>query len=122
MLSIANDSVFNVAHGLYVVKFWATWCQPCKLFAPTIEKLDDEFVNIKFLSIDADQVPQIVKKFKVRSLPTILILSDGEEVGRISGVQLIDSLRTKLRELQDKYAPVESEHGGGAVARQAAIG
>ena len=109
MLSIANDSAFNVAHGLYAVKFWATWCQPCKIFAPTVEKLDKEFENIEFLSIDADQVPQIVKQFKVRSLPTILILSDGEEVERISGMQLIEPLRTKLRELQNKYAPVEQE-------------
>lgn len=109
MLSIANESDFNVAHGLYAVKFWATWCQPCKIFAPTVEKLDGEFNNIEFLSIDADQVPQIVKQYKVRSLPTILILSNGEEIDRITGVQLIEPLRTKLREIQSKYAPEEQK-------------
>lgn len=109
MLSIANDSDFNVAHGLYAIKFWATWCQPCKVFAPTVEKLDSEFENIKFLSIDADQVPQIVKQYKVRSLPTILILADGEEVERIVGMQLIEPLRTKMRELQNKYVSTESK-------------
>ena len=109
MLSIANESDFNVAHGLYAVKFWATWCQPCKIFAPTVEKLDKEFENITFLSIDAEQVQSIVKRFKVRSLPTILIIADGEEVERISGMQLIEPLRTKLRELQNKYAPVEEK-------------
>lgn len=109
MLSIANDSDFNVAHGLYAIKFWATWCQPCKLFAPTVEKLDEEFESIEFLSIDAEQVPEIVKRYKVRSLPTIIILADGEEVERIQGVQLIEPLRAKMRELQNKYAPVEQK-------------
>ena len=109
MLSIANESDFNVAHGLYAVKFWATWCQPCKIYAPTVEKLDGEFENISFLSIDADQVPQIVKQFKIRSLPTVLILSDGEEVERILGMQLIEPMRSKLRELQNKYAPVKEK-------------
>ena len=116
MLSIANDSDFNVAHGLYAIKFWATWCQPCKLFAPTVEKLDEEFENIEFLSIDAEQVPEIVKRYKVRSLPTIIILADGEEVERIQGVQLIEPLRVKMRELQNKYAPVEHKESERKVA------
>jgi len=109
MLSIASHSNFNVAHGLYAIKFWATWCQPCKIFAPTVEKLDKEFEGITFLSIDAEQVPELVKQYKIRSLPTILIISNGEEVERISGMQLIDPLRTKLRELQNKYTPQEQK-------------
>jgi thioredoxin len=116
MLSIANDSDLNVAHGLYAIKFWATWCQPCKLFAPTVEKLDEEFENIEFLSIDAEQVPEIVKRYKVRSLPTIIIVADGEEVERIQGMQLIEPLRTKMRELQNKYAPVERKESERKVA------
>jgi len=119
MLSIANDSDFNVSHGLYAIKFWATWCQPCKIFAPTVEKLDKEFENIKFLSIDTEQLPQIVKQYKVRSLPTILIISDGEEIERISGMQLIEPLRTKMRELQDKYAPIKKK---GSEQREAVAG
>jgi len=107
MLSITNDSSLNVKHGLYVIKFWATWCQPCKIFAPTVEKLDNEFENITFLSIDADQVAEVVKRYKIRSLPTLLIIVDGEEIDRISGMQLIEPLRVKMRELQNKYAPVE---------------
>jgi thioredoxin 1 len=102
MLSITNESDFNVANGLYVIKFWATWCQPCKTFTPTVDKLDSEFEGITFLSVDADQVPAIVKQFKIRSLPTLLIVSDGEEVDRVVGLQLIDPVRAKLREVQNK--------------------
>lgn len=118
MLSVTNESDFNVAHGLYVVKFWATWCQPCKHFAPTIEKLNSEFENIKFLSIDADQVPEVVKKFKIRSLPTLLILADGNEIDRIIGVQLIEPLRVKMREVLENYteASQKIEPGSQAVS------
>lgn len=107
MLSITNVSNFKVGHGLFAVKFWATWCQPCKIFAPTVEKLDEEFENINFLSIDVDQVSEIVKEYKIRSLPTILILNDGEEIERITGAQLIEPLRTKFREIEEKYCKTD---------------
>ena len=54
MLSIANESDFNVDNGLYAVKFWATWCQPCKIFARTVSSLDEEFESVDFLSIDCE--------------------------------------------------------------------
>jgi len=105
MLSVANESNFNVNRGLYAVKFWATWCGPCKVFTPVIEKLDEEYKDIKFLSIDVDHVSELAKRFKISSLPTILLLSDGEEVGRILGVQLIQTLRTQLDGVLSQYGP-----------------
>ena len=108
MLSVINEAEFNVTSGLYVVKFWATWCGPCRVLTPTINKLDEEFENIKFLSVDVDQVPALAQKFKIKSLPTLLFIKDGEVVNKIIGVHLIDPLRASLREL-DSPLPVAED-------------
>lgn len=103
MLSIANETDFKVEHGLYVIKFWATWCMPCKAYAPTIEKLDEEFENISFISIDVDQVPELAQKFKIKSLPSLVIIKDGVEVDRVLGATYIAPLRTKFKELNNSF-------------------
>ena len=110
MLSVANESDFNVDYGLYVIKFWAPWCGPCKMYNPVIDRLDDEFESINFLSVDTDQVPELAKKFKITSLPTLVIIQDGEEKRRVLGLSMIKPLRTLLRETSDNYsAPGEDE-------------
>lgn len=109
MLSILNESDFNVGHGLYAIKFWATWCGPCKVLNPTIERLDKEFENIKFLSVDIDQVPSLAQKYKIKSLPTLLLIEDGEEANRIIGVSLMGPMRASLRDL-NKGHQLEQEN------------
>ncbi len=103
MLSVANETDFNVDYGLYVIKFWAPWCGPCKMYNPVIEKLDDEFENINFLSIDTDQVPELAKQYKISSLPTLIVIHNGEEKKRILGLSMIKPLRTLLRDACDTY-------------------
>lgn len=98
MISVTNDSDFQVDAGLTVVKFWATWCGPCKKMEPTMSQLESEFTMMKFLSVDVDQVPSLAQKFRIRTLPTILVLKDGAEVNRVSGMSLIEPLRKLFRE------------------------
>lgn len=99
MDSVVNESDLNVGQGCHVIKFWAAWCGPCKTFAPVVEKLDEEFDSVKFVSVDVDQVPDLAQKYKIRSLPTLLVINDGEEKKRILGSQLIKPLRVALREV-----------------------
>lgn len=99
MLSVSNELDLNVTYGFSVIKFWSTWCMPCKTFAPTVEKLDEEFENINFFSVDVEQVKELTKKYKVKTLPTLILIKDGEEYDRILGAALIAPLRAKLNEL-----------------------
>ena len=99
MRSIVDENNFNVSNGFYVIKFWATWCQPCKVFAPKISSLEEEFKNVEFLSVDIDQVSALAKKYKIRCLPTLLLIENGNEVDRIEGLQLISPIRKKIRSL-----------------------
>ena len=103
MLSVAEEINFNVDNGLYVIKFWAPWCGPCKMYNPIIERLDDEFDNINFLSIDTDQVPELAKRYKISSLPTLVVVYNGEEKSRVLGLSMIKPLRTILRDACDTY-------------------
>ena len=95
MISVINESDFNIDHGLYAVKFWAPWCGPCRLMDPMIKKLEDEFKDVNFLSIDIDQpgLSQLAKKFEIRSIPTLLLIKDGEVFNEIIGTHQLKSLR-----------------------------
>lgn len=100
MIAITNESDFNIDNDkLVAVKFWASWCGPCKQMNPSIKKIEDEFPNVKFLSVEIEQVPEIVQRFRIKSLPSILLLKDGQEVKRINGLVLIEPLRKAFRDL-----------------------
>jgi len=102
MRSVTSEADFNVSNGIYVVKFWATWCQPCKTYIPTLEKLDLEYKDVGFLSIDIDQVFSLAQQLKIKSLPTLIIFKDGIEVERIIGVSLITPIRKVLNDVLGK--------------------
>lgn len=99
MNSIMSDSDLEIESGLYVIKFWATWCGPCKKMEPTLLQLESEFEMMKFISIDVDQVPTLAQKYRIKTLPTLLLLNNGKEVNRVTGMSLIDPLRKLFREV-----------------------
>ncbi|HEX2013533.1 MAG TPA: thioredoxin, partial [Roseateles sp.] len=70
------------------VDFWAPWCGPCKALAPLFEQLAQAYRGqIKFVKVNADDNKELVKRFGVRGLPTMLMFRKGEEIERISGAQ-----------------------------------
>jgi thioredoxin 2 len=81
-----------------LVDFWAAWCGPCRMVAPTIEQLAKELngkVRVGKLDVDANQMT--ASRFHVQSIPTLLILKDGREVDRIVGVQSREAILQRLR-------------------------
>ncbi|SRR6266404_8152314 len=89
---------FNISSGLFAVKFTAEWCGPCKKQQPNIDKMEQEFPNVQFISIDIDEIPTFNSKYKVKSIPLLVLIKDGVEINRISGVTLISGLRTAFIE------------------------
>lgn len=87
---------------LVLVDFWADWCQPCKSLAPVLEKLADEYDGQFLLAkINADEQQMLAGQFGVRSLPTVMLVKDGQPVDGFAGAQPDSELRTLL----DKYLP-----------------
>ena len=72
--------------GVMLVDFWATWCGPCKMIAPVIEKLAEEYEGkVTVGKVDVDQEPELARQFGVMSIPNVVILKDGEIVDRKIG-------------------------------------
>jgi thioredoxin 1 len=75
-----------------ITKYSASWCQPCKMLAPIFEQVKSEVSGVSFQSIDVDQDSQSAIKYNIRSVPTIIIEKDGQEVKRIVGMSTKESL------------------------------
>lgn len=75
------------AKGLVLVDFWATWCGPCKMLAPTVSEIADEYEGkVKVCKLDVDQAMDISMSYGVASIPTLILFKDGEIVKKSVGV------------------------------------
>ncbi len=85
-----------------LIDFWADWCSPCKTLMPVLEKLCAEFGGAFLLAkVNADEQQMISGQFGVRSLPTVMLMKDGQPVDGFAGAQP----EQQIRELLDKYLP-----------------
>jgi len=79
-----------------LVDFWATWCGPCKMQAPIVEKLAEEITNVKFAKLDVDQNITLAQKYRVMSIPTLLLFKNGEVVESAVGLQSADAIKRMI--------------------------
>jgi len=71
-----------------LVDFWATWCGPCRMLAPTIAKIAEEQEGkVKVCKLDVDEEPEIAAQFGIASIPTLMVFKNGEVVKKSVGVQ-----------------------------------
>ena len=83
--------------GVSVVDFWAEWCGPCRMITPIIEDLAKEYDGkVKIGKLNVDQNQEVSMKYGVRSIPTILILKNGEVVDKHVGVTTKQALSEKI--------------------------
>lgn len=69
-----------------VIDFWASWCGPCKMMAPVFKDVAKEYpLKVLFVKVDTEQEQNLSAKFAIRSIPTIVMMKDGNEIDRISG-------------------------------------
>ncbi|WP_217447675.1 thioredoxin [Maribellus comscasis] len=73
--------------GVVLVDFWAPWCGPCKIIAPVLNDIADSEDNVTVAKVNVDQQQPLAKKFKVRNIPTLVVLKDGVEMHRFVGVK-----------------------------------
>lgn len=85
-----------------VIDFWADWCEPCKVLMPLLEKLANEYAGAFLLAkVNADDQQMIAQQFGVRSLPTVMVMRDGQPVDGFAGAQS----EQNVREMLEKHLP-----------------
>lgn len=75
------------AEGKVLVDFWASWCGPCRMLGPVIDQLGNELTDVKVCKIDVDANQELAGKYKVETIPTLVVLEGGKEIKRSVGVQ-----------------------------------
>ena len=80
-----------------LVDFWASWCMPCRMLAPTIEKLAEENQGkLKVCKLNTDENQNIAAQYGIQGIPTLIIFKEGKEVGRTVGAMSKEKLQEKL--------------------------
>jgi len=70
-----------------LVDFWATWCGPCKMLVPIVDGLADELTEVKVCKVNVDEQSELVEKYGVMTVPTLLIFKDGKVVSTSVGMK-----------------------------------
>lgn len=94
-----NEATFDeqTRDGRILVDFWNRGCAPCRAMAPVLAEIAAEVPSLRVLKVNTDEEPGLVRRFGVVSAPTLLVLRDGEERGRLVGARPKARL---LRELE----------------------
>jgi len=90
----------TIAEGVTMVDFWAPWCGPCRMIAPVVEELAEDFEGKATIAkVNTDEEQEIAVKFGIRSIPTILFFKNGEVVDQMIGAASKDAFADKLNAL-----------------------
>ena len=117
-LTAKNFQEYVEKPGILVIDWWATWCGPCRAFAPIYEKASDKYTDVVFGKIDTDAEQELAATFEIRSIPTLMVFRDQVLVFARPGMipsaaleDLVDKVKgLDMVEVQRKLSEQEAEH------------
>ena len=90
-----QEEVMN-ANQPVLVDFWAAWCGPCQMLGPVIEEIAAERNDIKVAKVNVDEQPELASQFQVMSIPTLVVIKDGQMVNKSVGAKPKDQILKML--------------------------
>ncbi len=99
MVKQITDKEFDEAikTGKVLVDCYAEWCGPCKMLSPVIDELSEELSDVNFYKLNVDESDEVVRKYSVMSIPTLLIFEDGELKNTSVGFKNKDQVKELLK-------------------------
>lgn len=97
---ITTDASFeqDVSSWVVLVDFWAEWCGPCQVMLPRLTDLATKMGDkTKIMKMNVDENPQTPQKFRIMSIPTMIVFKDGKQVEQLVGVKSVEDLETMLQ-------------------------
>ena len=97
---ISSDASFEqeVSSGVVLVDFWAEWCGPCQVMIPRLAELATKMgETVKVMKMNVDENPTTPQKFRIMSIPTMIVFKDGKPVEQVVGVKSVDDLVAMLK-------------------------
>lgn len=85
------DDAIN-SEKLSVVEFFATWCMPCRMLKPIMEKIEGQKKSISFYEIDVEESEEIAKRYRIFSVPTVVCFKGGKKIDSIVGLNTYDDM------------------------------
>lgn len=88
IINLTKDSYHNEVmetEKVVVIDFWATWCGPCKRMAPVVEEVAKDYPDVKVCKVNVDEEPELSNAFKIVSIPTIVVIKNGEIIDSVVG-------------------------------------
>lgn len=99
-LDLTSANFDEAKSGVALVDFWAPWCGPCRMLAPVIDELANDFDGkAKICKVNTDEQGDLAAQYGVRSIPTLIFLKDGEVVDTLVGAQSKQAISDKINSL-----------------------
>jgi thioredoxin 1 len=94
------DQEVSKGKGLVMVDFWAVWCGPCRIIAPVVDELAQEYEGrLRVLKLNTDENPDVASRFQIMGIPTLLFFKDGKPVDKIVGAAAKKQFKDKIDSL-----------------------
>lgn len=99
MVKQITDKEFDesIKTGKVLVDFYAEWCGPCKMLSPVVDELSEELTDITFFKLNVDESDEVVRKYNVMSIPTLLVFENGELKNTSVGFKNKDEIKGLLK-------------------------
>jgi len=80
-----------------LIDFWATWCGPCRMMSPIVDQVADETADIKVGKVNVDEESELASKFRVMSIPTLVLIKDGKVIEQSIGLQSKNAIMKMIK-------------------------